>query len=156
MQQLKMLGTLTLIGLLTSACNGTGFGVTKEGVGTVVGGAAGGAACANVGKGRGNTAAVVGCTLVGALLGGSVGRSMDETDQLKARQAIMQTPTNQTVSWYNPDSGSQYQVTPVSNPQNMGNGNVCRDYATTAVIEGRRETVHGTACRQADGTWQTR
>ena len=30
----------------------------------------------------------------------------------------------------------------------------CREFATTVVIDGRRERAVGTACRQADGSWR--
>ena len=30
----------------------------------------------------------------------------------------------------------------------------CRDYSSEAIIDGRRQTVHGTICRQADGSWK--
>lgn len=32
-------------------------------------------------------------------------------------------------------------------------GRHCREYRTTATIEGRREALHGTVCRQPDGSW---
>jgi surface antigen len=30
----------------------------------------------------------------------------------------------------------------------------CREYTLDAIIGGRVEQVYGTACRQADGSWQ--
>jgi|GEM_PF-4889674 len=30
----------------------------------------------------------------------------------------------------------------------------CREYSTTALIEGRQQRLTGTACRQPDGTWR--
>jgi len=30
----------------------------------------------------------------------------------------------------------------------------CRDFSTTNVIDGRPQEVHGTACRQPDGSWR--
>jgi len=33
-------------------------------------------------------------------------------------------------------------------------GGPCREFTTEALIGGRRETVYGTACRQADGSWK--
>lgn len=30
----------------------------------------------------------------------------------------------------------------------------CREYSTTTVIDGAEQKSHGTACRQADGTWR--
>jgi hypothetical protein len=30
----------------------------------------------------------------------------------------------------------------------------CREYRTTATIDGKPQELHGTACLQSDGTWQ--
>jgi hypothetical protein len=30
----------------------------------------------------------------------------------------------------------------------------CREYRTTATIDGKPQQIHGTACLQPDGTWQ--
>jgi hypothetical protein len=30
----------------------------------------------------------------------------------------------------------------------------CREYRTTATIDGKPQEIHGTACLQPDGTWQ--
>jgi surface antigen len=138
--------------VLLSSCAGSSL--NREIVGATIGAGAGGAACARVGKGHGNTAAIIGCSLIGAMVGGTVGRSIDEVDRMKTQQAIMQTPTNQTTSWYNPNNGNQYAVTPVNNPVHHGNGTVCRDFTTMATIEGQRQRVNGHACRMSDGSWQ--
>jgi surface antigen len=35
-------------------------------------------------------------------------------------------------------------------------GSPCRDYTIDAVVGGKKDKVFGTACRQADGSWQVR
>ncbi len=85
-----------------------------------------------------------------------LGRYVDKTDQLEIQRAIMTSPTNEPVSWHNPNSGNQYQVTPVNHPQHLANGATCRKYSATVIIDGKTETVYGTACRQPDGTWKVR
>jgi surface antigen len=149
---LKKTVVITMSCLMLGSC--AGMSLNKEMVGATIGAGAGGAACSRVGKGYGNTAAIIGCSLVGAMVGGTVGRSIDETDRMKTQQAIMQTPTNQTTSWYNPNNGNQYAVTPVNNPMQYNNGTVCRDFTTIATIDGHRENIRGRACRQPDGSWQ--
>jgi surface antigen len=106
-----------------------------------------------VGKGSGRTAAIIAGTLVGAYIGGSIGKSMDDTDRLKAHQALESNRTNQPTSWTNPDTGNAYTVTP-TNTYTASSGDPCREYTTEAVIDGRKEIVTGTACRQPDGTWR--
>lgn len=130
-------------------------GVNNQTVGAGLGAGVGGMTCASWGKGyRHNPALVLGCAMVGAVVGSSVGRSIDEVDRMKTQQAIMQAPTNQTTSWYNPNNGNQYAVTPVNNPMQYNNGTVCRDFTTIATIEGQRQRVNGRACRMPDGSWQ--
>lgn len=34
------------------------------------------------------------------------------------------------------------------------NGAYCREFQTSAVIDGRRQPMHGTACQQPDGSWR--
>jgi len=127
--------------------------VKSENTGQVVGGVLGGVLGSNVGKGSGRTAATIVGALAGAMIGGSIGRSMDETDRLKAQSTLETTPSGKTVAWRNPDSGTDYAVTP-TRTYTASNGSDCRDYTTDAWIEGRKETVTGTACRQSDGTWR--
>ncbi len=125
----------------------------NQDVGTVVGGALGGLVGAQVGSGRGRVAAAVAGTIVGAMIGGNIGKSMDKLDRIKAEQALERVPTGQTTSWRNPDTGNSYAVTPTQTYVNDG-GAPCRDYTTEGWIDGKREVIKGSACRQPDGTWR--
>jgi surface antigen len=142
-----------LCAIFLSACNAAGP-IDNHSSGALIGGVVGGAACSGLGKGHGRIAAAIACTLAGAFIGGAVGSSMDSTDQLRAQRAISETPTNETVSWYNPNSKTEYKVTPIEHPQTYGDGRTCREFSTTAIIGGKSETVYGTACQQRDGSWQ--
>lgn len=126
----------------------------KQDIGTVVGGALGGLVGAQVGGGRGRVAAAVAGTIAGALIGGSIGKSMDELDRIKAARALESVPTGQTSTWQNPDTGNTYSVTP-THTYTGDSGAPCRDYTTEGWIDGKREVIKGTACRQPDGTWRT-
>lgn len=149
----RRLSVITLGAAISlAACNG-GTGVRNETGGALVGGALGGLLGSQVGSGTGQLAATAAGVLAGAFLGSRVGKSMDETDKLKTAQALETAPTGRTTSWANPDSGERYAVTP-TRTYNSG-GQPCRDYTTEAWIDGQRETVTGTACRQPDGTWRT-
>ena len=83
---------------------------------------------------------------------GNVGRTMDQVDRQKAHRTLEGNPTGQSTTWRNPDSGNEYEVTPTRTYEESGRP--CRDYTTEAWIDGRRETVRGTACREPDGTWR--
>lgn len=148
------------IALSLAACDqsmyGNGGGINKQTVGTVGGAVAGGLAGSQIGSGSGQLWATGAGVLLGAFLGGEIGKSLDRAD----RQAMGQTTysalesgqSNQAVRWQNPDTGHYGTVTPYPAYQ-QGNYN-CREYTQTVYIDGRSETARGTACRQPDGSWQ--
>ncbi len=45
---------------------------------------------------------------------------------------------------------------PVAAPVSVATetGNYCREYNSTAVIDGRQVPIYGTVCRQPDGSWK--
>ena len=132
---------------LLSACQ-----TTQEDSGRIIGAIAGGVLGNQVGAGSGKVAATIAGTMLGGYLGGKLGREMDENDRNRANQALETTPTNQPTSWHNPDSGHDYTVTPTKTYSR--NSLPCREYTTEAWIDGKKQTIYGTACRQEDGSWQ--
>jgi surface antigen len=133
-----------------SACNQ----MTKKDGGALVGGALGGLVGSTIGRGDGRIAAAVAGALLGAYVGSSVGESMDELDRRRASDALETSPTGSAVAWTNPDSGSRYRVTPTRTYYERSQ-TPCREFTTEAWIEGKRETVRGSACRQQDGSWRS-
>jgi len=77
---------------------------------------------------------------------------MDEVDQNCVGNVLEQAPDGETIIWNNPNK-RRYQVTPTRTYQEIS-GRYCREYTTNAVINGRRQQMYGTACRQLDGSWQ--
>lgn len=142
-------GAMT-VALLVAGCTTP---PTREQTGMVIGGALGGLLGSHVGEGSGRTAAIIVGTLIGASVGGSVGRSMDEQDRIKTANALETVRTGVPSTWRNPDSGNTYTVTPTSTYDTAAGP--CREYTVDAMIGGKKETVVGTACRQADGSWKT-
>ncbi|MGH7089155.1 MAG: glycine zipper 2TM domain-containing protein [Stellaceae bacterium] len=123
----------------------------RELVGAALGGAAGGLVGSHFGKSSGRTAATIGGVLAGMFIGGSIGHSMDQVDQACAAKTLEYVPDRQTVVW----QGTQqqgYSITPIRTYQ-AEDGRYCREYQSTAVIAGRTQEVHGTACRAQDETW---
>jgi surface antigen len=119
--------------------------VSQQDIGTVTGGAVGALLGAQIGHGTGRSVAIAAGAITGALIGGSIGRSMDRQDQQYIYQAL---ETNHSTTWVNPNTGYQYTVTPTTTT------GYCREYRTTAVINGKTQTVYGKACRQPDGSWR--
>jgi len=130
----------------------TGCNPTKQDIGTLVGAGTGAFIGSQIGGGTGQLAAVAIGALLGGYIGGSIGQDMDELDQYKTQVALETSPTGSTMAWNNPDTDIDYSVTPTRTYDS--NSGPCRDYTTEAVIEGRAEIVHGTACRGSDGSWQ--
>ena len=124
----------------------------KEQAGMIIGGILGGVVGSEIGGGDGRTAAIIVGTLIGSSIGGSVGRSMDETDRLKAAHALENVRTGVPSSWVNPDTGNQYTVVPTKTYKT--DTGPCREYTMEAWVGGKKEEVFGTACRQADGSWE--
>ncbi|MCL4315270.1 MAG: RT0821/Lpp0805 family surface protein [Gammaproteobacteria bacterium] len=139
-------------GALTLSVAGCQNPPEKQQTGAVIGGVLGGVLGSQVGEGKGKTAAIIAGTLVGAVIGGEIGRYMDQTDQLKAQQTLENNKNNQVASWHNPDTGRDVSVTPTRTYKSAGQD--CREYTTAVTIDGKKQTAYGTACRQADGTWQ--
>jgi surface antigen len=126
---------------------------TSQTVGTVGGAVAGGLLGSRFGGGTGKLVAVGIGTLLGAFAGREIAQRLTDGDQTRAAAAEQQAITqNQTITWNNPQSGYNGSVKPVRTYQ-AANGQTCRDYTHTIMIEGRYETARGTACRQPDGTW---
>ena len=125
----------------------------RELLGSVLGGAVGGAAGTQIGKGSGKTAAIIGGTIVGYLIGGVIGRYMDQIDQNCIGQSLEHSPDGRSIQWENPNDNGRYKVTPTKTFQ-TSSGGYCREYTTTSVIGGKSQSLYGTACRQADGSWK--
>ena len=112
---------------------------------------------AQIGGGRGQLAATAVGALLGAWAGSEVGKSLDKADKLymkqTSQQALEKNKVGQASTWSNPDSGHSGTVTPTRSYQ-TAQGDNCREYQQTVTIDGKSERAHGTACRQADGTWR--
>ncbi|UCE85034.1 MAG: hypothetical protein JSU66_11840 [Deltaproteobacteria bacterium] len=126
----------------------------KAALGSLIGAAAGAGIAAAAG---GGTGAILASAAAGGLLGGYVGHKMDERDKEKARRAAQeafeQNQTGHASVWHNPDTGNSGSVTPTRTYQ-LASGQYCREYTQTIQIGGEDHETHGTACRQADGTWK--
>lgn len=152
------LARIAVAGILVLGVTGCFEGQGNKQVGgTLIGAGLGGLAGSQIGSGTGQLAAVGAGVLLGGLLGSSVGQSLDRADQAYAAQSyhstLEATPTGQTTSWVNPDSGNQGTYTPTQTYQTDA-GQYCREFQQTVTVGGQTEAAYGTACRQPDGSWQ--
>jgi surface antigen len=142
--------------LALSACETDRRG-QKEVGGALLGAIVGGLLGAQIGGGKGQLAATAAGTLLGAYLGSAAGKSLDRADRVYAERAAQQglesNPSGSTSRWVNPDTRHSGSITPL-NTYRSADGFDCRDYSQVVTIDGRSETVRGTACRESDGTWR--
>jgi surface antigen len=146
-------------GVDRGTCNRASLGRTFEPsqnniVGSLLGAAAGGLLGSQFGHGGGKSAMTILGVLGGAVAGGAIGRSMERPDAACVNETLERAPSGRPVSWQNPDNGASYSMVP-DQAYNGDDGRPCRNYVTTAVIDGQEQTIHGTACRRPDGTWHT-
>ena len=132
------------------ACNGNG-----EGMGTLLGAVLGGVVGSEISGG--NAGAVVAGAMIGAAVGNEVGRQLDAADRERQYHAWQHSLENgrsgQRSNWYNPDTDNRGYYIPQRAYQ-TAEGQYCREYTQAVTIAGRQETMYGTACRQADGSWK--
>ena len=107
------------------------------------------------GKGSGRTAMTIIGAVAGGLIGGNIGRGLDQEDQRRVSQTLETAPDNQKVVWENPNTRTNYEFTPVNQYQGNVNGQAaqCRDYVMDAWIDGRMQQVKGRACKNSSGQW---
>ncbi len=132
-------------------------GISKQDIGTVLGGVGGAVIGSQFGRGTGQIAATAAGALLGGFAGSSIGKSLDKADaaaaNAAAQKAMENSPTGQPTSWKNPDSGNSGTVTPQA-PYQKADGTYCREFSQTIVVGGEKKQGYGTACRQPDGSWQ--
>ena len=133
------------IDLSAGTCN-------REVIGQVLGGGLGAAVGSQIGSGSGRLVAVAAGTIVGVLVGGEVGRAMDRQDALCVDQALETAADGSTIRW-NSGRTETYSATPTQTTQ-AGDGRYCREYRAQSSVDGREQTVFGSACRDEDGAWR--
>jgi surface antigen len=141
------------MGLLASCESGSG---NNEAAGTFLGAAIGMGLGALAGHDARPAAMTMGA-MVGGIAGNQVGRKLDEADRLKMQQtqqaALESGRSYDTSGWYSAESGNRGSTT--SQPAYRNDeGQDCRQYAETVVIDGQEQRAYGTACRQPDGSWK--
>ena len=103
-------------GCATDGQSGTGGGINKETVGTVLGGVFGAVVGSKFGKGKGQLAAVAIGALAGAYVGNQFGASLDDADReavkRKSAEVLSSAHDGEAVGWSNPDTGASAVITP--------------------------------------------
>ena len=130
-------------GVLEGTCN------TKE-VGAVVGAGIGGAIGAQHGNDSNRAVAILVGGVIGAVIGAKIGGALEDADRACMGHALELADEHSTVRWRN-SAGVQYELTPTRNSGNKSNP--CRQFVTRVSTDATRDSIKGTACRQANGDW---
>jgi surface antigen len=154
---LKKLASILVLSILVIGCAEQGGPLTKQGAGTILGGAGGALLGSQFGKGSGKVGMIALGALAGAAIGNTIGAGMDKTDKIYhtqvAQRALETAPSGNAVEWRNPDSGHYGSVTPTRTFK-APSGEYCREYTQTVTVAGKQQQAYGKACRQPDGTWR--
>ena len=134
MKKFLITNIMLITTFMASACAEQGGPLTNQQGGTIIGAIGGAAAGSQFGKGPGRAAMTALGALGGAAIGNSIGNGMDNANRAAAQPAMV-------------------LASPQAAPQAPVNNN-CREFTQTITVGGRPQQAYGTACRQADGTWQ--
>ena len=151
----KFIAICAALVLVLAGCQNSDWG-SKQTIGTGAGALAGGLAGSQLGSGSGQKWAIGAGVLLGALAGSEVGASLDRADRAymgDAQKRAFAAPVGETIKWNNPESLNYGSYTTVRDGTS-GEGNYCREFKQTIVVDGRNEVGHGTACQQPDGSWE--
>lgn len=139
--------------LLLAACSPDAG--PRESSGAVIGGLSGGVLGNIAGQGLGGggrLATTAFGAALGAIIGGQIGRDMDERDRQYAYEtANLSLRENRMQRWNNPNNGHRGEFRP--RRSYMRNGFWCRDFTHTIWVGGEPDYVEGTACQSPDGSW---
>ncbi|PCI41467.1 MAG: hypothetical protein COB46_03630 [Rhodospirillaceae bacterium] len=126
-------------------------------IGGAVGGILGGIAGSNVSNGSGRTAAIILGATLGTMWGEDIAHGMSNADKIFAERTTKDTleygKPGENTTWSNPETGSSGNVVANETYTNK-DGENCRNFETTAHIEGEDRTTTGTACKMPDGEWK--
>ena len=119
----KITVPLFAVALVTAGCQSGGGGpiISNQAIGGALGAVAGGLAGTQVGSGRGRTAAIIGGTVLGGIIGTAVAARLSpqgkEVAYASTQQAMTTAPVNQPVRWADPVNPQVYgTVTPTTPP----------------------------------------
>jgi surface antigen len=146
---------VVMVSLLGGCSGGSDRRLDNTAVGTGAGVVLGGVVGNQFGRGSGKVLGTVVGAVAGGLIGNSIGQKLDQRDRVLAQDAefdaLERGESNRPRRWTNPENGRYGDFVPTAPYQRAGLD--CRDYTHTIYVDGRPETMRGTACRNRDGTW---
>lgn len=151
----RIAAMVIMASLLGGCSGGADRRVDNAAVGTGAGAVLGGVVGSQFGRGSGKVLGTVVGAVAGGIIGNDIGRKLDQRDRALAQdaefEALERGESNRPRRWTNPENGRYGDIVPTPPYQRAGLD--CRDYTHTVYVDGRRETMRGTACRNRDGSW---
>lgn len=151
----KLRTKIAALALIAPIGLGACEGMSNQQVGQLIGAVGGAYLGSEVGDG--DTGAIILGGFLGSFIGGKIGAHLDARDRQMMYQttqrAMESAPDGTTQSWSNPDSGASGAITPQTTFQSA-QGPECRQFSQTVSAQGEQQYGTGTACRQADGSWE--
>lgn len=151
MRKVCVLALIFVLVMSTVSC------ANKAQQGALIGGLGGAAIGGQLGpdENRGENA-LIGAG-IGAVLGYVIGNEWDKYDQRQLNRTMEYRRTGESSHWRNPDTGAEYHATPMrTRCQDEYCNRPCREVKIESYIDGRKEVVYATACRDEYGRWQLR
>ncbi len=153
------LAVAAVVGLAAAPLAGCQSVEERTGVSTEAqGGALGGAAIGGVvaGLAGAHPGWIAASTILGGIAGGALSEFMTSDNAERHAEnnvsALNTLGPGQSTSWSDPQSNASGMTT--VNSVYTANGRTCKTFTETVRTPERTVTQDGTACRQADGTWQ--
>lgn len=143
---MKQIILLILIAFIATACMAAQNRAQQGGTQGAVAGAVIGQAI-----GRNTEGTLLGAA-IGGILGYMIGNEMDKMDRQRLNNVYEYTPDNTTSEWVNPNTGNEYEATPVRTYREPQTHKNCREVELLATVDGKAEKTYTTACRE-DGRW---
>lgn len=147
------------LSILTASVSQAGF---SEFIGQITGGIIGGVLCneLGIGKGSGRTAAVALCAVGGSMIGGEIGRDMDENDARafeESQRRSFDGDLNRDYDWdgrrYGSRTGIRGRMRPIEQGYHRQTREVCREYQSVTYRGDRTSRTKSIVCQRFDGTF---
>ena len=155
----KAFSTLLVLSFAMSSVSQAGL---SEIIGRVAGGVLGGALCNELGLGRGNgrTAMVALCAVGGSMIGGEIGRDMDENDARafeESQRRSFDGDLDRDYDWdgrgYGSRTGIHGRIRPIRAGYHRQTREVCREYQSVTYRGNRSAENRSIVCRRNDGSF---
>jgi len=124
----------------------------RDRAGAAIGAVVGGTIGAAVSDSDDRLIAVLAGATIGAVIGHEIGDRMDDKDRACFGHSLELLEDGRKVEWKGSTADMVYNLTPYGRFER--DGRVCRKFTLERLLNGRRVTKEGSACRYGEGDWR--